>query len=119
MDLFITTITERASCNVKLPQAILTSATLSPDVERLKKLVLHNPVTLRLSEPDLPDPSQLTQYVIKLEEVDKVILVYALFKLELIKGKTLMFVSSVDRCYKMKLYLEQVGQSRINELLYE
>jgi len=94
----------------KLPsiyQAILTSATLSPDVERLKKLVLHNPVTLRLSEPDLPDPSQLTQYVIKLEEVDKVILVYALFKLELIKGKTLMFVSSVDRCYKMKLYLEQ------------
>merc|ERR1719228_1601325 len=94
----------------KLPsiyQAILSSATLSPDVERLKKLVLHNPVTLRLSEPDLPDPSQLTQYVIKLEEVDKVILVYALFKLELIKGKTLMFVSSVDRCYKMKLYLEQ------------
>jgi len=69
--------------------------------------VLHSPVILRLAEPDLPDASQLTQYVIKLEELDKVILVYALFKLELIRGKTLMFVSSVDRCYKIKLYLEQ------------
>jgi len=88
-------------------QAILTSATLSEDVDRLKKLVLHNPVVLRLSEPDLPDSSQLTQYVIKLEEVDKVILIFALFKLELIRGKTLVFVSSVDRCYKIKLYLEQ------------
>merc|ERR1719319_1739435 len=92
---------------VPLVQAILTSATLSEDVDRLKKLVLHNPVVLRLSEPDLPDSSQLTQYVIKLEEVDKVILVFALFKLELIRGKTLVFVSSVDRCYKIKLYLEQ------------
>lgn len=94
----------------KLPaiyQAILTSATLSQDVERLKKLVLHNPVILRLSEPDLPDSNQLRQYVIKLEEQEKVVLLYALFKLELIKGKTLMFVSSVDRCYKIKLYLEQ------------
>jgi len=88
-------------------QAVLTSATLSSDVDRLKKLVLHNPVVLRLSEPDLPSSSQLTQYVIKLEEVDKVVLIYALFKLELIRGKTLVFVSSVDRCYKVKLYLEQ------------
>ena len=40
---------------------MLTSATLSEDVERLKKLVLNNPVVLKLSEPDLPDSSQLTQ----------------------------------------------------------
>lgn len=94
----------------KLPaifQAVLTSATLSDDVTRLKKLVLNNPVVLKLSEPQLPDSSQLTQYVIRLEEEDKFVLVYALFKLELIRGKTLMFVSSVDRCYKVKLYLEQ------------
>jgi len=94
----------------KLPpiyQAILTSATLSEDVTRLKKLVLNNPVVLKLSEPQLPDSTQLTQYVIKLEEEEKFVLIYALFKLELIRGKTLMFVSSVDRCYKMKLYLEQ------------
>ena len=88
-------------------QAILTSATLSDDVTRLKKLVLNNPVILKLSEPQLPDASQLAQYVIKLEEEDKFVLIYALFKLELIRGKTLLFVSSVDRCYKLKLYLEQ------------
>ena len=94
----------------KLPpiyQAILTSATLTEDVTRLKKLVLNNPVVLKLSEPQLPDSSQLSQYVIKLEEEDKFVLIYALFKLELIRGKSLIFVSSVDRCYKMKLFLEQ------------
>ncbi len=42
-------------------QAVLTSATLSEDVDRLKKLVLNNPVVLKLSEPQLPDSSQLTQ----------------------------------------------------------
>lgn len=50
---------------------MLTSATLSEDVEKLKKLVLNNPVILKLSEPDLPDSSQLTQvsqqtYVVRL-----------------------------------------------------
>ena len=89
------------------PQAVLTSATLSEDVTRLKQLVLHNPVVLKLSEPQLPDSSQLTQYVLRLEEEEKFVLVYALFKLELIRGKSLLFVSSVDRCYKVKLYLEQ------------
>ena len=54
----------------------------------------------------MPDANQLAQYVIKLEEEDKFVLIYALFKLELIRGKTLLFVSSVDRCYKLKLYLE-------------
>jgi len=94
----------------KLPsiyQAILTSATITEDVTKLKKLVLNNPVILKLSEPQLPDSSQLSQYVIKLEEEDKLVLIYALFRLELIRGKTLIFVSSVDRCYRTKLFLEQ------------
>ena len=34
-------------------------------------------------------------------------LIYALFKLKLVHGKTIVFVNSVDRCYKLKLYLEQ------------
>ena len=38
--------------------------------------------------------------MIKLEEEEKFVLIYALFKLELVRGKTLMFVSTVDRCYK-------------------
>lgn len=88
-------------------QAVLTSATLSEDVARLKRLVLHNPVTLKLEEPQLPEASQLTQYRIKIEEEDKFVLVYALFKLRLVHGKSIVFVNSVDRCYKVKLYLEQ------------
>jgi ATP-dependent RNA helicase DDX56/DBP9 len=88
-------------------QAVLTSATLSEDVARLKKLVLHNPVTLKLEEPQLPEASQLTQYQIKIEEEEKFVLIYALFKLKLVRGKSIVFVNGVDRCYKVKLYLEQ------------
>ena len=90
-------------------QAVLTSATLTEDVTRLKKLVLHNPVSLKLEEPSLPDASQLTQYKITLEQEDKFVLIYALFKLKLIQGKTIIFVNNVDKCYQVKLYLEQFG----------
>ena len=87
----------------------MTSATLSDDVSKLKKLVLHNPVSLKLEEPSIPDATQLTQYKILLEEEDKFVLIYALFKLKLIQGKTIIFVNSVDKCYQIKLYLEQFG----------
>ena len=82
---------------------------MSEDVSKLKKLVLHNPVSLKLEEPSLPDSAQLTQYKILLEEDDKFVLIYALFKLKLIQGKTIIFVNSVDKCYQIKLYLEQFG----------
>ncbi|CAH2006310.1 unnamed protein product [Acanthoscelides obtectus] len=41
----------------KIYQAILASATLSNDVKNLKSLILHNPVTLKLEEPDLAPAS--------------------------------------------------------------
>ena len=81
-------------------QCILTSATLTEDVKTLKKLVLRHPVTLKLEEPELPPASQLTQYQIYAEENDKAVLIYALFKLNLVRGKTIVFVRNVDRCYK-------------------
>jgi len=90
-------------------QCVLTSATLSEDVKSLKQLVLHQPVTLKLEEPELPPASQLTQYQIYAEEEDKAVLIYALFKLGLVRGKTIIFVRNVDRCYKLKLYLNQFG----------
>jgi len=37
------------------------------------------------------------------------VLIYALFKLRLIKGKTIVFVANTDRCYRLRLYLEQFG----------
>ena len=90
-------------------QSVLTSATLSEDVTKLKKLVMHNPISLKLEEPSLPDASQLTQYKILMEQEDKFVLIYGLFKLKLIQGKTIIFVNTVDKCYQMKLYLEQFG----------
>ena len=80
---------------------------------RLKKLVLNNPVVLKLSEPQLPDSSQLTQYVIKLEEEEKFVLIYALFKLELIRGKSLMFVSSVDRWIEFRQFYLDMPVSQV------
>ncbi|KAG7322548.1 hypothetical protein KOW79_013894 [Hemibagrus wyckioides] len=95
-------------CNLpKIYQAFLMSATLSDDVQALKELVLHNPVTLKLQGSQLPDSSQLQQYSVKCEEEDKFLLIYTLLKLGLVRGKTLIFVSSLDRCYRLKLFLEQ------------
>jgi ATP-dependent RNA helicase DDX56/DBP9 len=35
--------------------------------------------------------------------------VYVIFKLKLIKGKCIIFVAGIDRCYRLKLFLEQFG----------
>ena len=40
-------------------------------------------------------------------EVDKFLLTYVILKLRLIKGKCILFVNDVDRCYRLKLFLEQ------------
>ena len=91
----------------KIYQALLVSATMSKDVDNLKCLVLHNPTVLHLEESDIPDDEKLKQYVIRCEGSDKYLLAYALFKLNLVRGKTLIFVNSVDKCYRLKLFYEQ------------
>ncbi|XP_018428642.1 PREDICTED: probable ATP-dependent RNA helicase DDX56 [Nanorana parkeri] len=91
----------------KIFQSFLMSATFNEDVQALKELVLHNPVTLKLEESQLPDSSQLTQYHIQCEEEEKFLLLFALLKLSLIRGKTIIFVNDVDRSYRLKLFLEQ------------
>ncbi|XP_074613727.1 putative ATP-dependent RNA helicase DDX56 isoform X2 [Acropora palmata] len=67
----------------KIYQAFLMSATFSEDVSTLKKLVLHNPVILKLQESQLPSDDKLTQYFIKCEVGDKFLLIYTLLKLKL------------------------------------
>ena len=34
---------------------------------------------------------------------------YVIFKLQLVKGKCIIFVGDVDRCYRVKLFFEQFG----------
>ena len=91
----------------KIYQAMLVSATFSKDVENLKNLMLHNPRSLRLKESEFPEEEKLSQYIVKCEASDKFLLIYALFKLNLIQGKSLIFVNSVDKCYRLKLFLEK------------
>ncbi|KAI1123200.1 ATP-dependent RNA helicase DBP9 [Nemania abortiva] len=90
-------------------QAILTSATLSSDVDRLKNRFCKNPTVLDLNEPEA-EGEGITQYVVECGEDDKFLLIYVLLKLKLIRGKCLIFVADdVDRSYRLKLYLEQFG----------
>jgi ATP-dependent RNA helicase DDX56/DBP9 len=42
-------------------------------------------------------------------EDEKFLLTYVIFKLQLIKGKCIIFVGDIDRCYRVKLFLEQFG----------
>ncbi|KAM8720063.1 hypothetical protein ACLKA7_006162 [Drosophila subpalustris] len=90
-------------------QAVLVSATITDDVVRMKGLCLRNAVTLKLEEPDLVSLEQLTHQRILAEENDKPAILCALLKLTLIQGKSIIFVNNVDRCYKVRLFLEQFG----------
>jgi len=47
--------------------------------------------------------------VYRCAEDEKFLLIYVIFKLKLIKGKCIIFVADIDRCYRLKLYLEQFG----------
>lgn len=89
-------------------QIFLMSATLNPEVESLGSLLCTNPVVLKLDDLD-KDAQKVKQYVIKCAEEEKFLLIYAMFKLRLIKGKTIVFVGDTDRSYRVKLFLEQFG----------
>eukprot|EP00605_Chrysophyceae_sp_TOSAG23-4_P001961 GSChrysophyteH1.ASY1.ANO1.2172.1 assembled CDS len=72
-------------------QGFLMSATLSPELEKFKKLILHNPVVIKLEEG----------------EADKFLILYVFVKLGLLQGKGLIFVNDVNKCYRLKLFLQQ------------
>ncbi|KAH6916037.1 ATP-dependent RNA helicase dbp9 [Coprinopsis sp. MPI-PUGE-AT-0042] len=90
----------------KVHQSFLMSATMTDDVEMLKGLTLRNPAILKLEEGE-DEARLLTQYAVRCSEVDKFLLTYVILKLKLIKGKCIIFVNDVDRCYRLKLFLEQ------------
>ncbi|KAI0480511.1 ATP-dependent RNA helicase-like protein dbp9 [Xylariaceae sp. FL0804] len=92
----------------KSAQTVLTSATLTAEVDTLKKLFCRNPTILDLEEPEA-EGEGVTQYVVKCGEDEKFLLIYVMVKLKLIKGKCLIFVADIDRSYRLKLYFEQFG----------
>lgn len=89
-------------------QKFLMSATLNTEVESLGSLLCTDPVILKLDDLD-KNAEKVKQYVIKCAEEEKFLLIYAMFKLQLIKGKSIVFVGDTDRSYRVKLFLEQFG----------
>lgn len=113
------------------------SATLSPELNKLKHVVLHSPAVLKLEEDEdavtggAAADGHLMQYYLDLPGKDKFLVMYvflkvsliyhdvysrkhnklshvfSVFKLGLLKGKGLFFVNTIDGGYRLKLFLEQ------------
>ncbi|CAL4935706.1 unnamed protein product [Urochloa decumbens] len=94
-------------------QSILMSATSSPDVDKLTKLLLHNPFILTLTEvgraKDDVIPKNVQQFWISCDAKDKMLHILALLKFELIQKKVLIFVNSIDAAFRLRLFLEKFG----------
>lgn len=89
-------------------QTILMSATLRAETDTLQTLFSHDPAILELDDEE-KDEKNLTQYIVRCAEDEKFLLFYAITKLKLVKGKMIVFVADIDRCYRIKLFLEQFG----------
>ncbi|TKA25315.1 hypothetical protein B0A50_06219 [Salinomyces thailandicus] len=93
-------------------QKIMTSATLRTEIDTLTALFFPDaakPAILDLSAEEAAEKPRLAQYTVRTAEADKFLLIYTIFKLQLIKGKVIIFVADIDRCYRVKLFLEQFG----------
>ncbi|KAK7393964.1 ATP-dependent DNA/RNA helicase [Neonectria punicea] len=89
-------------------QIMMMSATLTDEVNTLKGIFRRDPTLLDLKEKEA-EGEGITQFVAKCGEDEKFLLAYVIFKLKLIKGKCIIFVSDIDRCYRLKLFFEQFG----------
>ncbi|KAL8885724.1 MAG: hypothetical protein Q9215_006461 [Flavoplaca cf. flavocitrina] len=89
-------------------QTMMISATLTSDIDTLKRWYCRNPVLVELEDKEENDAT-VTQYIVKCAEDEKFLLAFVIFKLKLVKGKCIIFVADIDRCYRLKLFLEQFG----------
>ncbi|CAD5235054.1 unnamed protein product [Bursaphelenchus xylophilus] len=89
-------------------QVIMTSATLEEDMTDIKKLFVTGTLaSVMLKEGNLPGTDQLTQYSIFCHnDEQRFTILVSLIKLKLLAGKAIFFVSSIDRCYKLHLFLQ-------------
>ncbi|XP_050375588.1 DEAD-box ATP-dependent RNA helicase 16 [Argentina anserina] len=94
-------------------QSLLMSATQSDDVEKLKKLILHNSYILTLPEvgevKDEVIPKNVEQSWISCTARDKLLYLLCLLKLELVQKKVLIFTNTIDTSFRIKLFLEKFG----------
>ncbi|KAF3915305.1 hypothetical protein AA313_de0202918 [Arthrobotrys entomopaga] len=91
-------------------QTFLMSATLTEDVEQLKDLFCRHAFVYKPDrKEEQSEGGAVSQFYISTGEDTKFLLLYVIFKLKLIKGKSIIFVADVDRCYRLRLFLEQFG----------
>jgi len=89
---------------------LLVSATITPDVHTVGALFLHNPAQVDVDEEaGGGGGGGLRQFWLRCSHDDKFLVMYALFKLNRVPGRSLIFVNSVDRGFRLKLFLEQFG----------
>jgi ATP-dependent RNA helicase DDX56/DBP9 len=88
-----------SSLLLKTVQAYLMSATLTDEIHTLKSAMCRNLAILKLEEADR-DTDTLTQYYVECTEDDKFLLIYVIMKLKLLKGKSIVSVNDVERCYE-------------------
>ena len=90
-------------------QAILVSATLTDDLETLKGLMLRNPVSVIINDTSISTKktSALRHMYFPCAFRDKYMSLYAMIKLEILPGKVLIFTSSIDSAYKVKLFFDR------------
>ena len=100
----------------RIYQGMLLSATLNPEMDQLKKILLHTPVIVKLEQDDDRSATSassvssgllLKQFYIALPNKDKNLVLYVFIKLGLLKGKGLFFVNTTDAGYRLKLFFEQ------------
>jgi ATP-dependent RNA helicase DDX56/DBP9 len=95
-------------------QTIMTSATIRTEVGTVASMFFgtdeqNQPTIIDMSAEEAAEAPTLTQYKLRVAEDEKFLLIYAIFKLHLIPGKIIVFVADIDRCYRVKLFLEQFG----------
>eukprot|EP00580_Thalassiosira_gravida_P018803 CAMPEP_0201672060 /NCGR_PEP_ID=MMETSP0494-20130426/31364_1 /ASSEMBLY_ACC=CAM_ASM_000839 /TAXON_ID=420259 /ORGANISM="Thalassiosira gravida, Strain GMp14c1" /LENGTH=736 /DNA_ID=CAMNT_0048153595 /DNA_START=150 /DNA_END=2357 /DNA_ORIENTATION=- len=108
-------VTEIMKSLPKTCQGFLMSATLSPELHKLKHVVLHSPAVLKLEGEDddahnaalALKEGTLMQFYLNLPSKDRYLVLYVFLKLGLLKGKGLFFVNTIDGGYRLKLFLEQ------------
>eukprot|EP01041_Mallomonas_annulata_P007912 gene7912-16197_t len=89
----------------KIFQGLLMSATLSPELEKFKRVVLHNPAVIKLEETK--STGHLLQFYLESTEHDKYLILYVFIKLGLLQGKGIIFINDINKCYRLKLFLQQ------------
>ena len=88
-------------------QSFLMSATLDEGVENLTKTVLNNPIFIDVTEKT--ESSQLSHYYIHVTEENRYMVLYTLIQCQRLGKRILLFVNSINRGYKLRLFFERFG----------